>query len=456
MTTIKQTTRPKYLVAIVGRPNVGKSTLFNKLIGRRQAILSDIPGTTRDILYGDIIWNRVNFTIADTAGIEIGKKASILDEDILAQTQTAIAAADLIIFLTDAREGLQNEDRKAAELIRKLNKPVILAVNKAEGTKYDNTVHEFHKLGLGTPILISAIRGRGTGDLLDNTVRELKKIKKPRTKKASVSDKNRIKVAILGRPNTGKSTLFNKLVGEKRALVSSQPGTTRDTVNAVIETKDLEIEIIDTAGLRKRGKIEKGIEKFSSLRVIKALQNADIALLLIEGPEGVIAQDMHIAQIILEERKGFILLINKWDAVEKTGTITAEYDKYLDQKFAFAKWMSRIYISGLTGQRTQNIADAIKETWESLNTRIPSKKLNNIIGDAYHANLPKGKRKAPKIYFASIRQVNPPTITLKTNHPEEIHFSYLRYLENKIRTEVPMIGSPLKWDVIKSSTKELI
>lgn len=456
MTTINQTTRPKYLVAIVGRPNVGKSTLFNKLIGRQRAILSDIPGTTRDILYGDIIWNKVNFTVADTAGIEIGKKASVLDEDIFAQTQVAIAAADLIIFLTDAREGLQNEDKKAAELIRKLSKPVILAINKAEGTKYDDTAHEFYKLGLGTPMLISAIRGRGTGDLLDYTVKELKKIKKPKIKKTTTSNKNRIKVAILGRPNVGKSTLFNQLIGEKRSLVSSQPGTTRDVVNAVFKTKDLEIEIVDTAGLRRRGKIEKGIEKFSSLRVIKTLQDTDIALLLIEGPEGVIAQDMHIAQIILEAHKGFVLIINKWDIVEKTGSITAEYDKYLDQKFAFAKWTSHVYVSALTGQHTQKITDAIEETWESLNTKIPSKRLNGIIGDAYHTNLPKGKRKSPKIYFASMRQVNPPTITLKTNHPEEIHFSYLRYLENKIRAEIPMIGSPLKWNLIKSSTKELI
>lgn len=456
MTTIKQTIRPKYLVAIVGRPNVGKSTLFNKLVGQRQAILSDIPGTTRDILYGNITWNRVNFTIADTAGIEIEKKASILDKDILAQTQIAIETADLIIFLTDAREGLQNEDKKAAELIRKLSKPVIVAINKAEGTKYDNVAHEFHKLGLGTPMLISAIRGRGTGDLMDNTVKELKKIKKPGVQKSPTSNQKRIKVAILGRPNTGKSTLFNQLLGEKRSLVSSQAGTTRDAVNAVIKTDDLEIEIVDTAGLRKRGKIEKGIEKFSALRVIRTLQDADIAMLLIEGPEGVIAQDLHIAQMILEESKGFVLIINKWDIVEKTGSITAEYDKYLDQKIAFAKWMPRVYVSALTGQRTQRITDAIKETWESLNTKIPTKRLNNIIGDAYHANLPKGKRKIPKIYFASMRQLHPPTITLKTNHPEEIHFSYLRYLENKIRAEIPMVGSPLRWDLVKSSTKEMI
>lgn len=456
METTKQTIKPNYLVAIVGRPNVGKSTLFNALVGKKQAILSDIPGTTRDILYGDVSWNRVNFTIADTAGIELDKKSE-LDKDILAQTRMAIESADLIIFLTNVREGLQNEDKRAAELIRKLNKPVVLAVNKAEGRKYDDIAHEFYSLGLGEPLLISAIRGRGTGDLLDDTVNILKKIKKPKTQKISATkEKPRIKIAILGRPNVGKSTLFNKLAGEKKSIVSDKAGTTRDTINTTIDTDDLEIEITDTAGLRRRGKIEKGIEKFSLLRVIKTLQDTDIAILLIEGPEGILAQDLHIAQIILESKIGFIIAINKWDAIEKTGKIVAEYDKYLEQKMAFVKWAPHLYISALTGQRTEKIIDIVKQTWESLNTKIPSKRLNTIIGDAYANNPPKGKRKPPKIYFASISRLNPPTIKLKVNYPEEIHFSYLRYLENKIRMEFPLPGSPIRWELVKSSTKELI
>lgn len=451
---VQKNLQTDYLVAIIGRPNVGKSTLFNKLIGQQIAIATDIPGTTRDILYSNISWNKQNFTIADTAGLDLDNKSS-LGQDILVQTRMAIESADLIIFMTDIREGMQTEDKRSAELIRKTNKPVILAVNKSEGKKYDNLVHEFYKLGLGDPLLISATAGRGLGDLLDDIVNQLKKIKKPRVIKAVKNiDRPKVKIAILGRPNTGKSTLFNKLIGTKRSMVSKEAGTTRDTVNAIIETEDLDIELIDTAGLRKRGKIEKGIEKFSSLRLIRALKEADIALLLLEAPEGVIAQDMHIAQIILEEHKGFIFIINKWDAIEKDGKTTAEYDRYLDKKFAFIKWAPHIYVSALTGQRTEKIINLIKETWQSLNTKIPSKKLNTIIGDAYVANPPKGKRKSPKIYFASMNNVNPPTIKLKVNYPEEIHFSYLRYLEKKIRKEFPLSGSPIKWQLIKSSTKQ--
>ena len=450
---VQKNLQTDYLVAIVGRPNVGKSTLFNKLIGQQTAIATDIPGTTRDILYSNISWNKKNFTIADTAGIEINNKSS-LGQDVFLQTQTAIESADLIIFMTDAREGLQIEDKRSAELIRKMNKPVILAVNKSEGKKYDDSVHEFYKLGLGEPLLISAVAGRGLGDLLDDIVNQLKKIKVPKmARKVKDTDKPIVKVAILGRPNTGKSTLFNKLIGTKRSIVSDKAGTTRDTVNAVISTEDLDIELIDTAGLRRRGKIEKGIEKFSFLRLIRALKEADIVLLLLEAPEGVIAQDMHIAQIILEEHKGFIFIINKWDSIEKDGRTTAEYDRYLNQKFAFVTWAPYIYVSALTGQRTDKIINLIKETWQSLNTKIPSKRLNTIIGDAYVANPPKGRKKSPKIYFASINNLNPPTIKLKINYPEEIHFSYLRYLEKKIRKEFPLSGSPIKWHLIKSSTK---
>lgn len=442
----------KYLVAIIGRPNVGKSTLFNKILGKPTAISTPIPGTTRDILYGHTIWNKLNFTIADTAGLELDNKSPLI-QDILLQTKTAIESADLIIFLADIREGLHIEDKKAAVMIRKINKPVILAINKSEGKKYDNIVHEFYNLGLGEPIMISAIQGRGIGDLLDNITNQLLKIKKPRIKKVEVNEKPIVKTAILGRPNVGKSTLFNKLIGQNRSLVSNQPGTTRDTVNAAIDADTIKIEFIDTAGLRRRGKIEKGIEKFSSLKLIRAIKEADIALLLLEGPEGVIAQDMHIAQIILEEYKGLIFIINKWDAVEKDGRTTAEYDKYLAQKFAFIKWAPHIYLSALTGQRVDKIVDQIKEVWLSLNTKIPGRKLNGIIADAYNINPPKGRRQPPKIYFAGMNRVNPPTIKLKVNHPADIHFSYLRYLEKKIRQQFPLTGSPIKWELIKSSTK---
>jgi len=449
----KNQSRKEYLVAIVGRPNVGKSTLFNKMIGQPIAIATSIPGTTRDILYSSLSWNKTTFTLIDTAGIELDNKSD-LDKDVFLQTQAAIESADLIIFMTDVREGLHVEDKKAAELIRKMAKPVILAVNKSEGKKYDSFSHEFYKLGLGEPLLVSAVQGRGLGDLLDNTVENLKKIKIPKTKNSlKETNKLSIKISILGRPNVGKSTFFNKIIGQNRSIVSNQPGTTRDTVNATLDIGDTEIEFIDTAGLRKRGKIEQGIEKFSSIRLIRALKQSDIVLLLIEANEGVIAQDMHIAQMILEERKGFIFVVNKWDAIEKDGKTTAEYDRYLNQKFAFVKWAPHIYLSALTGQRVDKVVDMIKEVWESLNTKIPGKKLNTIIGDAYNAHPPKGKRRPPKIYFAGMSKVNPPTIKLKVNHPEDIHFSYLRYLENRLRKHFPLTGSPIKWELIKSSTK---
>lgn len=442
-----------YLVAIVGRANVGKSTLFNRLVGRRQAILSDVPGTTRDVLFGDVLWNKTEFAIADTAGLESDAQTD-LERDILAQTRLAIDTADLLIFLVDAREGLQNEDKAAAELIRKLNKPAILVVNKAEGTKYDHLIYEFHSLGLGEPQLISAIQGKGIGDVLDETVKKLKKIRKiVRAAKKKGVTKPLARVSVLGRPNVGKSTLFNQLIGRQRSIVHHLPGTTRDAISALISEDEIDIELTDTAGLRRPGKIERGVEYFSALRALRALQQVDIALLLMEADEGVLGQDMRVAQMILEEHRGLILVINKWDAVEKSDKLMAEYERYLDQKFAFALWAPRVYVSALTGQRVDRVIAAIKTVWHSLNDKIPTKKLNRIISDAYSAKPPKGMRKVPKIYFANMQQVNPPTITLKANYPEEIHFSYLRYLEKKVREQFPLTGAPIKWKLIKSSSK---
>jgi len=441
-----------YVVAIVGRPNVGKSTLFNRIIGQNRAILSHLPGTTRDILYERVIWNSLEFTLADTAGIE-GDTKSILEKDIFLQTQAAIVGADLIIFMADVRTGRQIEDLKAAELIRKLSKPVVLAINKAEGKQYDAIIHEFYKLGLGEPIPISALTGRGIGDILDNIVQQLEQ-QPQKSIEETQDDKKIIKVAIMGRPNTGKSTLFNQLAKRKLSLVGAIPGTTRDIIKTSVDTGDFKIELTDTAGLRRRGKIDKGIEKFSSLLVIKAVQEADIVLLVIDAEEGILAQDLHIAQIIETEHKGCLLVVNKWDAIEKNPNITAEYDKYIKHKFIFLPWLPAVYISALTGQRVDKITTEILKIWESLNTKIPSKTLNNIIGDAYAKHSPKGRRKPPKIYFTSQVAVNPPTFKLKVNFPEELHFSYLRYLEKAIRARYPLVGTPMKWEIIKSSSAD--
>lgn len=442
--------QPK-LVAIVGRPNVGKSTLFNKLIGKSQAIASSIPGTTRDVLFGDTTWNGATFTIADTAGLDFDNE--VLQQDVMLQTQMAAEDADLIIFLVDVREGLQVLDQKAAELIRKLNKPVVLAVNKTEGGKHDVVAYDFHKLGLGEPMLISAVQSRGIGDLLDKIVTKLRRIKKTSVLVHRKSDKPLVRVAILGRPNVGKSTLFNRLVGKKRAITSNVPGTTRDAIATVVDAGEIDLELIDTAGLRRPGKISGVIEKFSYLSLIRALKQADIVLLVIEAGEGILAQDLHIAQLILEEHKGFLVVVNKWDVLEKDGSITSDYDMYLSQKLVFAQWVPYLYVSALTGQRTQSISEAIKQVWSALNTKIPARALNNLIADAYANHPPTGRRTLPKIYFASQREVNPPIILLKTNRPEEIHFSYLRYLEKKVRDKYPMKGSPLCWQLVKSSSK---
>lgn len=442
--------QPK-LVAIVGRPNVGKSTLFNKLIGHSQAIASAIPGTTRDVLFGDTTWNGTTFTLADTAGLDFDNET--LQQDVMLQTQIAAEDADLIIFLVDVREGLQVLDQKAAELIRRLNKPVVLAINKTEGGKYDIAAYDFHKLGLGEPMLISAVQSRGLGDLLDKIVTKLKRIKKTSPVIRKETKKPLVKVALLGRPNVGKSTLFNKLVGKKRVITSNLPGTTRDAVAMIVEGKDFDIEFIDTAGLKRPGKISGTIEKFSYLSLIKALKQADIVLLLLEANEGILAQDLHIAQLILEEHKGLLVVVNKWDVLEKDNKITADYDAYLSEKFSFAQWIPYIYVSALTGQRTDHIKDAIAAVWRSLNTKIPTKALNNLVADAYANHPPTGRRTLPRIYFVSQREVNPPTIMLKTNRPEEIHFSYLRYLEKRVRDKYPMVGSPLRWQLVKSSSK---
>jgi len=439
-----------YLVAIVGRPNVGKSTLFNRLIGQKQAILSDIPGTTRDVLFGEVTWNRLAFTVADTAGIELDEKSQMAD-DILLQIKAALDSADLIMFMVDSKEGLNPEDKRAADIIRKLNKPVVLLINKTDTKPGQQNVSEFHRLGFKQYFETSGLSGKGVGDVLDEIVAQLKKISKPKTVKKE--DKEIVKVAIIGRPNSGKSTLFNKLVGKKRSVVSEVAGTTRDAINERIEFQDKIIEFVDTAGLRKRGKIEKGIEKFSSLRVLRSIQQADICLLVTEAQEGVIAQDMHIMQMILESLKGVILVVNKWDLVDKTYKITAEFDKYLDSKYAFASWMPRVYISALTGQRVNKLQEQIMFVWQARNIKIPTKDLNRLIAKAVSSQPPKGRRTVPKFYYSSQRDVNPPVFELKVNRPKEVHFSYLRYLEKQIRTSWDFTGTPIKLVLKKSSNK---
>lgn len=430
-----------YLVAIIGRPNVGKSTLFNRLIGEKQAILAEEPGTTRDVLFSDVTWNRLTFTVADTAGIEPDNKSE-LTRDVMLQTKTALDSSDLILFLVNAKEGIQPDDREVAQLIRKHNKPVLLLINKTDKKIGLETIAEFYQLGFKTTFETSGNTGKGIGEVLDEIVIQLNKIKKP--KPIAVKDKTQlVSVAILGRPNVGKSTLFNYLIGKNRSVVSEIAGTTRDSINERIRFDNYTIEFIDTAGLRRRGKVEVGIEKFSALRMLRAAQSADICLLVMEANEGVIAQDQHIMEIILELGKSPILVVNKWDLIEKTGKITADYDKYLSQQYRFASWIPKIYVSALTGQRVDKIKLLLTDTWTLRTIRLADQAVNDIIKQAALKRPPRGKYATPIIHAARQVATNPPKIELVADHPEALHYTYLRYLENTIRATWPLPGVPI-------------
>ena len=432
-----------YLVAIVGRPNVGKSTLFNRLVGEKRAILAEEPGTTRDVLFSEVVWNKFSFTVADTAGIELNNK-SVLIRDVMLQTKAALGSADLILFLVSAKEGIHPDDREVARLVRKHNKPILLLINKTDKKISPDVIADFYQLGFKTTFETSGVTGKGIGEVLDEVVGQLGKIKKPKPK-PTIDKTELVSVAILGRPNVGKSTLFNKLIGKNRSVVNEVAGTTRDTINERVLFGRYTLEFIDTAGLRRRGKVEVGIEKFSALRMLRATQSADICLLMMEADEGVIAQDQHILEMILELGKSPILVVNKWDLIETTGKITADYDKYLDQKYRFVAWMPRVYISALTGQRVEKIKQLITDTWALRTSQISDYELNNIVKQLTIKRPPRGKYVTPIIHSARQISTNPPVIELVADRPEGLHYTYLRYLENKIREIWPLPGVPIQF-----------
>jgi len=432
-----------HLVAIVGRPNVGKSTLFNRLVGEKRAILAEEPGTTRDVLFSEVIWNGREFTVADTAGIELDDKSE-LTKNVMLQTRTALDNADLILFLVNAKEGIQPDDGEVARLVRKHNKPVLLLINKTDKKVSPDIIAEFYRLGFKQTFETSGTTGKGIGEVLDEVVQQLSKIKKPRPV-ATPKHLQLIQVAILGRPNVGKSTLFNKLIGKNRSLVSATAGTTRDAVNERVIFDNFLLEFIDTAGLRRRGKVEVGIEKFSALRMLRSAQSADICLLVMEADEGVIAQDQHILEMILELGKSPILVVNKWDLIEKTSQITADYDKYLMQKYRFATWIPRLYLSALTGQRVDKLKQLIAETWALRNSTLADQTINDIIKQAVLKRPPRGKYVTPTIHSARQIASNPPVIELVADQPEGLHYTYLRYLENQIRAIYPLPGVPIQF-----------
>jgi len=434
----------KPIVAIVGRPNVGKSTFFNRLIGQRKAIIADIPGTTRDRLYGDSDWNGRVFTVVDTAGLlfqEEDENAPLaeISRHVRAQAELAINEADVIIFLVDSIEGMTAADAEVAEALRQTYKPVILAANKADNKERAHNAVEFYALNLGEPIPLSAYHGIGTGDVLDRVAELLPVVEEE-------EEDERIKIAIIGRPNVGKSSLLNKLLGQERSIVSAVPGTTRDSIDTPLDVDGAQVLLIDTAGIRRRGKVERGIEKYSVLRAMRAVERADVALLLIDAEEGVTAQDTHIAGMILEQLKGVAILVNKWDLIAKDNDTFNAFTRHVREQFNFIPYAPLLFVSALSGQRVDKIIPLALEIAQERQRRIPTSELNVLLREAAYDHPPTAIRKGAhlRIYYATQPQVAPPVFLFFANHAEEIHWGYERYLENRIRDKYGFTGTPIK------------
>lgn len=430
----------KPIVAIVGRPNVGKSTLFNALSGTKAAIVKDTPGVTRDRIYADASWLDMDFALIDTGGIEPDSKDIILSQ-MREQAQTAIDTADVIIFLTDVRQGLTDSDDKVADMLRKSHKPVVLVVNKVDDfKKHMPDVYEFYNLGLGDPIPVSAVSKLGFGDMLDVVCSYFDR------SYLDEEEDDRPHIAVIGKPNVGKSSLINTLVGEKRVLVSDIPGTTRDAVDTVVERNGKEYVFIDTAGLRRKSKIKEELERFSIIRAVAAVERSDIAIVMISAEEGITEQDAKIAGIAHERGKGVIVAVNKWDAIEKDDKTIYRYTDKIRQVLSFMPYARLLFISAETGQRVEKLFDLIDVVVENHSRRIQTGVVNEIITEATALNQPpsdKGKRL--KIFYTTQVAVKPPTFVVFVNDKELMHFSYLRYLENKLREAFGFEGTPLKF-----------
>jgi GTP-binding protein len=439
----------KAIVALVGRPNVGKSTLFNRIVGRRLAVVSEVPGTTRDRLYADGEWGGSTFTVVDTGGIEIteGRNTDPLSEDseqflplIRQQANIAMQDADIIVQVVDGQTGITAADREVATILRQTKKPVIVAVNKLESTKLWDTAFEFYELGLGEVYPVSALHGSGTGDLLDAIVASI-----PASVSEEEEEDDSLKIAIMGRPNSGKSTLLNQLIGEERAIVSPIAGTTRDAVDIKLSWQDEEITLIDTAGIRRRGKIAQGVEKYSVLRAIRALQRADISLLLIDAEEGVTSQDAHIAGMLAEANSGIIILVNKWDLIEKDTHTLHEFERQIQHDLNFLPYAPILFISAKTGQRVNRILPLALEINNIRYQRIATGTLNKFLRSATTQHPPPSKGGVRvKFFYLTQPGVAPPTFVFFVNKPKWVHFGYQRYLENQLRETFSLIGTPIR------------
>lgn len=420
-------------VALIGKPNVGKSTIFNRIVGKRLSIIEDTPGVTRDRLYSEATYKEYKFNVIDTGGIDVSKE--LFNDEIKIQSEIAIDEADIIIFIVDGKEGLNENDYEIRNILRKSNKKVIVVINKMDTKEAKENIYDFYELGFDSFIPVSAIHNDGFVELLEEITKDFKEI-------PEIEEDPRTKICVIGRPNVGKSSLINAMLNEKRNIVSNIAGTTRDSIDTSFTYNKEEFVIIDTAGMRKKGKIYENIEKYSLLRSLRSIEKSDICLLVINAEEGIIEHDKHIASYALEQGKGIIIVVNKWDTVENPNI--NEYKKLLRSEFQFIRYAPIVFTSALTTKRISTIMPEVVKVKENIKREIKTSVLNEVISDAYELNLPpsyKGNRL--KIYFVNQSGTKPPKFTFRVNNKGLVHFSYERYLENKLRENFELEGTPI-------------
>ncbi len=440
---------PKPIIAIVGRPNVGKSALFNKLIGQRLSIVEDTPGVTRDRIYGESDWNGRKFTLIDTGGIEPRTDSEILTF-MREQAEIAISHADVIVFLTDIKTGLTASDQEVAGMLQRSGKPIVLAVNKMDSTgNVDPDFYEFYNLGLGDPIAVSAVHGHGTGDLLDECVKYFP------PEGDDEEDDDRIQVAIIGKPNVGKSSLTNKILGQQRTIVSNVAGTTRDAIDSYFENETGKYVFIDTAGMRKKSRVDEAIERYSVLRAQMAIERADVCLILIDAQEGVTEQDTKVAGMAHEAGKASIIVVNKWDLIEKDGKTMDKMREDIRRDLGYMTYAPVLFISAMTGQRVERLFELIQYVNNQAATRITTGMLNSVLADAQtRVQPPTDKGRRLKIYYMTQAGIKPPHFICFCNDARLFHFSYQRYLENQIRNVFGLEGTPIRMTIRQKGDKE--
>ncbi|NDO47490.1 ribosome biogenesis GTPase Der [Clostridium sp. MD294] len=438
----------KPIVAVVGRPNVGKSTLFNRLAGERISIVQDTPGVTRDRIYADVEWTGRKFTLIDTGGMEIGTE-DIIVKQILQQAEIAIETADVILFITDAKSGMTDDDKQVANMLRRTKKPVVLAVNKIDNVNRDSmNIYEFYELGIGDPIAISAGQALGLGDMLDEVISYFPE------QQSEEEEDDVIKVAIIGKPNVGKSSLINKILGEDRLIVSNIPGTTRDAIDSPIEIDGQKYVFIDTAGMRRKSKIKEEIERFSIIRAVAAVERCDVAILVIDAEEGITDQDTKIAGIAHERGRAAIVAVNKWDAIEKNDKTMNQYLKDIGNELAYMPYAPKVFISALTGQRITRMLELIQTVYQNHALRISTGVLNDVLIEATAMQQPPAdKGRQLKLYYMTQVSIKPPTFVIFVNDRELFHFSYKRYIENQLREAFGFVGTPVHF-IIREKGKE--